>query len=125
MTATRDDSSATNGSPIGGPAPAGQAGGTMTLFEHLAELRNRLIISIVAVVAGTVVVWFFYDSGIQFMLHPYHAFVTAHPGIDYRRVVAAVNVSVQAIGSITPWKSSTSLRRSRANTACLASAAAA
>ena len=34
----------------------------MTLFEHLAELRTRLIISIVAVVIGTVVAWFFYDD---------------------------------------------------------------
>lgn len=89
MTATRDDSSATSGSPEhdGGPTGASapgsdQALGTMTLFEHLAELRNRLIISIVAVVAGTIVVWFFYDSVIRFMLHPYHAFVTAHPAKD-------------------------------------------
>lgn len=54
----------------------------MTLFEHLAELRNRLIVSIAAVVVGGVIVWFFYDPVIRFMLHPYHAFVVTHRGKD-------------------------------------------
>lgn len=81
MTATRDDSTATNGSPLGGAA-AGAEAGTMTLFEHLAELRNRLLISIVAVVVGTVVMWFFYDSVVRFMIHPYSSFVAAHPAKD-------------------------------------------
>lgn len=86
MTATRDDSSATGQAPLDGAPPdgarAGSEAGTMTLFEHLAELRNRLIVSIVAVAVGAVVVWFLYDSVIQFMLHPYHSFVLAHPGKD-------------------------------------------
>jgi sec-independent protein translocase protein TatC len=56
--------------------------GTMTLFEHLAELRNRLIISLVAVVAGMVVVWFLYDHVILFMLHPYRDFVVHHRAKD-------------------------------------------
>lgn len=81
MTATRDDSSATDGAPFDGPESQ-PAPGTMSLFEHLAELRNRVIISLVAIVAGAVVVWFFYDPIIRFMLHPYHAFVTAHPSKD-------------------------------------------
>ena len=54
----------------------------MTLFEHLAELRNRLLIAILGIAVGTLVVWFFYDPVIKFMLHPYHAFVTSHPGKD-------------------------------------------
>ena len=45
--------------------------GKMTLFEHLAELRKRLIICIVAVVVGTVVAWFFYDDIVHFMTRPY------------------------------------------------------
>ncbi len=86
MTATKDDSPANGepagGGPVGGSPAEEPAVGTMTLFEHLAELRNRLIISIVAIAAGTIVVWFFYDSVIHFMLHPYNAFVSSHPGKD-------------------------------------------
>ena len=52
--------------------------GTMTLFEHLAELRNRLIVSLVAIVAGMVVVWIFYDSVIHFMQHPYIDYLRHH-----------------------------------------------
>lgn len=86
MTATRDDSSATGDAPLNGAAVDGAteeaAAGTMSLFEHLAELRNRLIISIVAIVVGGIVVWFLYDSVIRFMLQPYHSFVVGHPGKD-------------------------------------------
>ena len=56
--------------------------GKMTLFEHLAELRQRLIISIIAVTAGTVIAWFFYDDAIRFMLHPYHQFLAHHRAKD-------------------------------------------
>ena len=48
---------------------------TMTLFEHLAELRSRLIVAIIAVALGGVVVWFLYDPIIRFMLHPYREFL--------------------------------------------------
>jgi sec-independent protein translocase protein TatC len=58
--------------------PDGQQG-QMTLFEHLAELRTRLLICIVAVIAGTIVAWFFYDSIIRFMEHPYRTYVLHHP----------------------------------------------
>ena len=56
--------------------------GTMTLFEHLAELRNRLIVCLVAIVAGMVVVWFFYDSVIHFMLNPYQDYLRHHNSKD-------------------------------------------
>jgi sec-independent protein translocase protein TatC len=59
-----------------------RATGTMTLFEHLSELRLRVVISLVAVVAGGVVVWFFYDPIIHFMLHPYRDFLAHHPSKD-------------------------------------------
>jgi sec-independent protein translocase protein TatC len=59
--------------------PAADELGKMTLFEHLAELRIRLIISIVAVVIGTVVVWFFYGDLLSFMTHPYREFALHHP----------------------------------------------
>lgn len=58
-----------------GRNPEDRATGTMTLFEHLAELRNRLLISLVAVVAGMVVIWFLYDPIIHFMLRPYSSYL--------------------------------------------------
>lgn len=62
--------------------PTDEELGKMTLFEHLTELRTRLIISIVAVVVGTVVAWFFYNRLLSFMVHPYHQFVLHHPNKD-------------------------------------------
>jgi sec-independent protein translocase protein TatC len=53
--------------------------GTMTLFEHLAELRNRLVVSIAAVVVFSVAMWFLYNHVIHFMEEPYCNFVRSHP----------------------------------------------
>ncbi|MDQ2754461.1 MAG: twin-arginine translocase subunit TatC [Actinomycetota bacterium] len=52
--------------------------GKMTLFQHLAELRNRLIVTVLAVVVATVIAWFFYNHAIDFMRRPYCSFVKAH-----------------------------------------------
>jgi sec-independent protein translocase protein TatC len=54
----------------------------MTLFEHLAELRKRVIICILAVAVGTLLAWFFYDGLVRFMTRPYHSFVLHHPSKD-------------------------------------------
>lgn len=43
----------------------------MTLMEHLAELRNRLVISIVAVALGMVVVTIFYNDIFDWLVKPY------------------------------------------------------
>jgi sec-independent protein translocase protein TatC len=59
--------------------PTDEELGKMTLFEHLAELRTRLIICIAAVVVGTVAVWFFYGDLLSFMTHPYREFALKHP----------------------------------------------
>jgi sec-independent protein translocase protein TatC len=53
--------------------------GRMTLFEHLAELRKRLVISIAAIVVGAVVAWCFYNRVLHFMLEPYASFLRHHP----------------------------------------------
>jgi sec-independent protein translocase protein TatC len=45
--------------------------GTMTLMQHLQELRQRLIVSIYAVTGGAVVGWFLYGSVVNLLLHPY------------------------------------------------------
>jgi sec-independent protein translocase protein TatC len=84
MTATTDDRLQGENPDERGSADAGpdRETGTMTLFEHLAELRNRLIVSIVAVVAGMVVIWFLYNSVIHFMLEPYSSYVLHHRSKD-------------------------------------------
>jgi sec-independent protein translocase protein TatC len=43
----------------------------MTIFEHLAELRTRLIRSVGAVLLGGVICWILYDPILDFLLRPY------------------------------------------------------
>ena len=43
----------------------------MTLLEHLAELRHRIIVCVITVVLGAIVVYFLYDHVLNFFLHPY------------------------------------------------------
>ncbi len=64
--------------PGGAPERPEDELGTMTLFEHLAELRKRLLICLVAVVVTTAVAWFFYDHLLSFMRNPYCDFVRHH-----------------------------------------------
>lgn len=45
--------------------------GRMTLFEHLAELRSRLIRSILAVMLGTAVMWSLYPAVFDVLIQPY------------------------------------------------------
>lgn len=40
------------------------------LFEHLAELRTRLIRSLIYLVIGTTIAWFLYDSLFVLLTHP-------------------------------------------------------
>jgi sec-independent protein translocase protein TatC len=74
-----DGGSGSNGSgtPVTAAAP-----GTMTLFEHLAELRNRLVIALGAVVVGAIVAWFFYGDSIHFMTSAYRGYLAHHKGKD-------------------------------------------
>jgi sec-independent protein translocase protein TatC len=46
------------------------AGATMTLVEHLEELRRRLFVSAIAVVVGAVVGFIFWDRILAFLLSP-------------------------------------------------------
>ena len=48
----------------------------MTLAEHLRELRNRLVVSIVAIILGMILGWVFYDQIQTFLLRPYHETIT-------------------------------------------------
>jgi sec-independent protein translocase protein TatC len=46
-------------------------GGQMTLMEHLAELRRRLIISVIAIAVGMVVITVLYNSILELLIEPY------------------------------------------------------
>jgi sec-independent protein translocase protein TatC len=45
--------------------------GSMTVLEHLTELRRRLMISILAIVVGAIVVFIFSDNLINWLKKPY------------------------------------------------------
>ncbi|HZD16885.1 MAG TPA: twin-arginine translocase subunit TatC [Actinomycetota bacterium] len=45
--------------------------GTMTLVEHLEELRYRLLLSLAAILVGAVVGWFLFDRVVDLLLNPY------------------------------------------------------
>lgn len=64
------------------PDPSEADAGQMTLFEHLAELRTRLVVSVIAVIVTTAVAWFFYGDVVHFMTHPYREYLAHHPSKD-------------------------------------------
>lgn len=47
------------------------AEGTMTLVEHLEELRYRLMVALGAIAVGSVVGWFLFDGVVDLLLNPY------------------------------------------------------
>jgi len=51
--------------------PGSNPTGQMTIIEHLAELRRRLIISFIAVALGAVACWILYPQIIDLLLQPY------------------------------------------------------
>jgi sec-independent protein translocase protein TatC len=51
----------------------------MTFTEHLGELRDRLIKSILAIGAGAIIVFLFYDPILTFLGGPYEDFCRATP----------------------------------------------
>jgi sec-independent protein translocase protein TatC len=51
--------------------------GTMTLFEHLRELRYRLIVSILAILAGMIAAWFFRYGLLALLQQPYFQAIDA------------------------------------------------
>ena len=53
------------------PAAEEAGGGTMTLTEHLGELRVRIIRAALAVAIGMVLIVIFYDQVLDFLIQPY------------------------------------------------------
>jgi sec-independent protein translocase protein TatC len=45
--------------------------GAMTLFEHLRELRYRLVVASLAIIVGMVIAWFFRDPLMDILERPY------------------------------------------------------
>ncbi|MDT4985389.1 MAG: sec-independent protein translocase protein TatC, partial [Pseudonocardiales bacterium] len=45
--------------------------GRMSVLDHLRELRRRLIIAVLFIVAGAIAGWFLYDPVLKFLEHPY------------------------------------------------------
>jgi sec-independent protein translocase protein TatC len=52
----------------------------MSLVEHLRELRHRLLISIWALVGGSIVGFFLYGPAMSLIKRPYCDFLATHPG---------------------------------------------
>jgi sec-independent protein translocase protein TatC len=58
-----------------------QRTGTMTVMEHLVELRGRVLWCLYALAAGAVVGWFLFDPFMELIRGPFCDFVTEHPDL--------------------------------------------
>jgi len=56
-----------------------QRTGTMSLVDHLEELRHRIIVCMIAIACGAVVGWVIYEPFKTLMLHPYTQYVLSLP----------------------------------------------
>lgn len=54
-----------------GSGPTPDPEGRMPLMDHLRELRNRLLVSTIALVGGIIVGWIFFDPVWEFVKAPY------------------------------------------------------
>ncbi len=78
------------------PAPA--PGGTMTLVEHLAELRSRLFKAVLAIAVGTVVAWFLYPRILDLLTEPYETGIAPllrEQGLDATLAITGVGGALQ------------------------------
>jgi sec-independent protein translocase protein TatC len=67
--------------------------GRMTLIEHLAELRSRLMIAVLAIVVGMVVTWIFYEPIFNLLKEPFWNTVNQlkqERGLDAKLVIGDV-----------------------------------
>jgi sec-independent protein translocase protein TatC len=59
-----------------------EASGHMTIWEHIAELRSRLLKIIITVLIGAVVGWFLFPYVIAFLKHPFNEVQPGAPFIS-------------------------------------------
>jgi sec-independent protein translocase protein TatC len=55
--------------------------GTMSVMEHLEELRRRIVISFVAILAGAVVGWFLYPYVLELLREPFCEYLRNNPEV--------------------------------------------
>jgi len=53
--------------------------GTMTLMDHLGELRHRLIVCLIALAVCAIPAWFLYEPVLNLLREPYCDFIESHP----------------------------------------------
>lgn len=64
-----------------------EVGGSMTLVEHLEELRKRIIFSLAALAVGTIISFFFWERILQFLLSPLPSISNHLVGYDGHKLV--------------------------------------
>jgi sec-independent protein translocase protein TatC len=79
------------GSPMDAPSDVNDEeedlGGTMTLIEHLEELRKRIFYALIAVAVATVVAFFFWERILAFLLTPLPTITNHLVGYDGHKLV--------------------------------------
>ena len=73
--------------------------GTMTLIEHLEELRHRVILAFLALVGGAIVGWFLYPTFLNIVTHPFCDYVMSLP-MDQR---PPTGCDLTATGPLDPF----------------------
>jgi sec-independent protein translocase protein TatC len=68
--------------------------GAMTLFEHLRELRYRLIVSALAIIVGMIVAWFFRYQLLDILQRPYFQAIAALKAKDPESSTLLVNINL-------------------------------
>lgn len=63
-------------------------GATMTLIEHLEELRKRIFLSLIAIAAFSVIAFFFWEPILRFLLTPLPTISSKLTGFDGHHLVA-------------------------------------
>ena len=74
--------------------PALPEDGSMTLFEHLRELRYRLVVAALAILVGTIAAWFFREELTAILRHPYDVAVEALKVKNPEAVTTIVNQGI-------------------------------
>ncbi len=66
----------------------------MTLFEHLRELRYRLVVSILAILVGMIVAWFFRYDLLDILQRPYFQAIDALKAKNPDSTTLLVNINL-------------------------------
>lgn len=79
----------------GKPSPA--PGGSMSLTDHLRELRSRLVRAVLGLVVATIIALVFYDPILAFLVRPYEDIqpLLQQRGIDSELVITGVGGALQ------------------------------